>query len=139
MLLDANILLAAIDKGHPEGERIGQWLSDALHGSRRVAVPWQTIGAFVRIATHPRIYREPLSSAAALGFIHEVLASPVTWIPTTTIRTFTLFEEVCRDHRVTGNLVTDAQLAALALEYGLSVVTLDSDFQLFSEINVLRP
>ena len=63
----------------------------------------------------------------------------MTWIPTTTIRTFTLFEEVCRDHRVTGNLVTDAQLAALALEYGLSVVTLDSDFQIFSEITVLRP
>lgn len=139
MLLDANILLAAIDASNPERERVSTWLRASLMGTRRVAIPWQTIGAFVRIATHPRIFRDPLSHEEALDFIRQCLASPVVWVPPTTSRTFQLFDSLCREHRVTGNLVTDAQLASIAIEYGIAVVTLDSDFLRFPEVLVVKP
>lgn len=76
MLLDANVLLAAIDLGNPDRDRVAAWLKDALEGPRRIAIPWQTIGAFVRIATHPRVFRDPLSHDQALNFINACLASP---------------------------------------------------------------
>lgn len=139
MLLDANILLTAIDQGNPERDRVAHWLTEALEGPRRVGIPWQTIGAFVRIATHPRIFRDPLSHAQALDFIEHCLAAPVAWVPPTNERTVTLFDQLCRSHHVSGNLVTDAQLAAIALEHGVSVVTLDTDFARFTEIATIRP
>jgi len=52
-LLDANILLYATDESSRHHQRAANWLSDTLRGSRRVALPWQNIGAFVRIVTHP--------------------------------------------------------------------------------------
>lgn len=139
MLLDANVLLAAIDLGNPDRDRVAAWLKDALEGPRRIAIPWQTIGAFVRIATHPRVFRDPLSHDQALNFINACLASPVTWVPAASERTVVLFNQLCRAHQVTGNLVTDGQLVALAVEYGLSVVSLDSDFLRFPEIPTVKP
>lgn len=53
--------------------------------------------------------------------------------------TVVLFNQLCRAHQVTGNLVTDGQLVALAVEYGLSVVSLDSDFLRFPEIPTVKP
>lgn len=139
MLLDANILLTAIDADNPERERCASFLTEALEGSRRVAIPWQTIGAFVRISTHPRVFRDPLDTAAALSFISSCLASPVAWTPGASKRTVQIFDELCRRHNISGNQVTDAQLAALAVEHGIAVATLDTDFNRFSELSVIRP
>lgn len=139
MLLDANILLTAIDQENPDRARVAAWLADALQGSRRIAIPWQTIGAFVRISTHPRVFQNPLTHEQALDFVRDCLAAPVCWVPGASRHTVALFDEICRRHRVTGNLVTDAQLAALALEHGLSVASLDADFLRFPEINTIRP
>lgn len=139
MLLDANILLAAIDSDSPHHHSCAAFLVAALEGPHRVAIPWQTIGAFVRIATHPRIFRDPLGTDEALDFVASCLASPVVWIPGATQQTARIFAELCRSHHVSGNLVTDAQLAALAFEHGIAVATLDADFARFANVRVVRP
>ncbi len=114
-------------------------MSDTLRGSRRVALPWQTIGAFVRIVTHPRITTSPLNATEAWSFVASWLAVEVTRIPPTSARTATILGELLTRHQVTGNLVTDAQLAALAIEHGLPVVSADSDFARFPEIRWENP
>ena len=128
MLLDANILLYAVDAKAPEHPAAAAFLEEALNGTRRVALPWQSIVAFVRISTHPRISARPLTAEEAWGFVRDWLDAPVTWIPPETEVTAGLLSDLLHRSRATGNLVTDASLAAIALEHGLTVVTHDTDF-----------
>lgn len=131
--------LYAVDEESAEHERAAAWLQDVLRGDRRVGLPWQTIGAFVRIATHPRVTRNPLSGAAAWSLVERWLAAPPTWVPPATERTAAVLGELLDGTPVTGNLVPDAQLAALALEHGLVVMTADTDFGRFPGLRWTNP
>ena len=139
MIVDANVLLYAVDRRSPHHERAAAWLGAALNGDQRVGLPWQTIGAFLRISTHPRIAAHPLSADAAQGFVDGWLAAEPAWVPPATERTAHVYAELARRHRVTGNLVPDGQLAALALENGVAVVSADTDFARFTEVRWLNP
>jgi toxin-antitoxin system PIN domain toxin len=111
----------------------------ALEGSRRVGIPWQTIGAFLRISTHPRLFERPLTSAEAWHAIKGWLDAPACWIPTAGERTAHILGELLTSQDVRGNLITDAQLAALAIEHGLPVVSADSDFARFRGLGWINP
>ncbi len=139
MLLDANLLIYAVDEDSPHHDAAARWLADALNGNRRIAFPWQTIGAFVRLVTHPRVVAWPLSAEVAWSYIASWLAMDVSWIPATSKRTAEILGELIVRHHVTGNLVTDTQLAALAVEHGLTVVSADSDFARFKEVSWTNP
>jgi toxin-antitoxin system PIN domain toxin len=139
MLLDANILLYAIDQASPHHKPAASWLTETLNGTQRVALPWQTIGAFVRISTHPRISENPLSGAIAWGIVETWLSRELIWIPPTSERTARIFGDLVSASGATGNLVTDAQLAALAIEHGLPVVSADTDFDRFTGVRRINP
>lgn len=139
MLLDANLLLYAVDERSARHEPARQWLTEALCGSRRVALPWQTVGAFVRIVTHPRIATNPLSGAEAWAFVREWLDVPICWVPPTSAHTARILGQIIERHGLTGNAIPDAQLAALAIEHGLSVISADSDFARLPEVRWENP
>lgn len=139
MIVDANLLLYAVDTTSAWHARAADWLTAALNGQRRVGLPWQTLGAFVRISTHPRISSNPLDAASAQRYVDRWLAADPTWVPPATERTAALYGEIARKHGVTGNLVPDAQLVAMALELGVEVVSADSDFARFPEIQWVNP
>jgi toxin-antitoxin system PIN domain toxin len=142
MLVDANLLLYAVDARSPHNPRAATWLQGVLTGDRRVGLPWQTIGAFLRISTHPRVSENPLSPREAWTYVDAWLRSGSVWIPPATERTAQVLAELVARHGVTGNLVTDAQLAALAIEQGLVLYSADTDFAHFDELqwrNPLRP
>lgn len=139
MLLDANLLLYAIDSRSPRNEVAARWLEETLDGDRRVGLPWQTIGAFLRIATHPRVTVNPLTGADAWDFVDRWLAAPPVWIPPATERTAAILARLVAGTPATGNLVPDAQLAALAIEHGLEVLTADTDFARFPEVRWRDP
>lgn len=139
MIVDANVLLYAIDEDSPHWLKASTWLTEAIGGPERVGLPWQTIGAFLRIATHPRIAEHPLSTPAAQDYVDSWLAAPTVWVPPATERTAVAYAHLARTHHVTGNLVPDAQLAALALEFGVAVVSADSDFARFPETRWINP
>lgn len=134
MLLDANILLYAVDSRSRHHEAASEWLTAALRGDRLVALPWQTLGAFVRIITHPRATESPLTGGEAWTFVHDWLAVPGCWIPAPTGRTARTLGTLIERYGLSGNAIPDAQLAALAIEHGVSVVSNDSDFARFPEI-----
>lgn len=139
MLLDANVLLYSIDRTSRHHAACAQWLGEALQGPRRVALPWQSVGAFLRIATHPRVFARPLSAEQACAAIEHWLAAPNCWVPQASSRTVQILAELVRAGDIRGNLVTDAQLAALAIEHGIAVVSADSDFARFDQVRWINP
>lgn len=139
MLLDANVLLFAVHEGSAQHAGASAWLTQQLNGARRVGIPWQSIGAFVRLSTHPRVFPAPLSPAAAWDRVSDWLAVPVVWIPQPGPGHAEVLGELIIRHDVRGNLVPDAQLAALALEHGLTVCSPDTDFARFGEVRWENP
>lgn len=139
MLLDANLLLYAVDASSDRHDDAARWLTGVLNGDRRVGLPWQTIGAFLRISTHPRVAANPLSGAEAWRYVGAWLEAPPTWIPPATERTASVLAALVTDTPVTGNLVPDAQLAALAIEHGLVLCSADTDFGRFKDLRWENP
>lgn len=139
MLLDANLLLYAAHKRSSQHQAAARWLTEQLNGSRRVGLPWQSLGAFLRISTHPRAFERPLQPAVAWQRITDWIAAPAAWIPHAGPEYERLLGELVVRHEVRGNLVFDAQLAALALEHGLTVCSTDTDFARFAEVRWTNP
>lgn len=139
MLLDASLLLCAVDRGSSRHEPASAWLTGQLNGTRRVALPWQTLGAFLRIATHPRALPRPLDAATAWERVRDWIEAPAAWIPTPGPDHARLLGQLVTAHDVRGNLVPDAQLAALALEHGLTVCSTDTDFGRFTGVPWIDP
>jgi toxin-antitoxin system PIN domain toxin len=139
MLVDANILLYAVDETARQHLAARTWLENALNGSRRVGLPWQSLTAFVRIATHPRALDAPLSVAAAWQFVEDWLDAPAAWVPEPGRGHRELLGQLLHDLDLRGNLVSDAVLAAVCLEHGLAIVSADSDFARFPGLAWLNP
>jgi uncharacterized protein len=139
MLVDANLLLYAVDAESPHNEAAATWLTDALNGDRRMAFPWQTIGAFCRIATHPRVAANPLTAKQAWEYVKQWLAASPAWIPPESQHTAAILGRLMCTVQVTGNLIPDAQLAALAIEHGLTVYSADTDFARFPDVSWHNP
>ena len=139
MLVDANLLLYAVDRGSPLHASARDWWQGCLNGSRRVALPWPTVLAFVRISTHPRASARPLTAEQAWRYVAEWLAQPVVWTPVETERHADVLGELLLRYGIRGNLVTDAHLVALALCHGLSIASADTDFARFTDVTWINP
>lgn len=139
MLVDANILLLAVDEQSRLHGRAAAWLTEQLNGPRRVGLPWLVLGAFLRISTHPRASDHPLAPEQAWQQVADWVACDQTWIPHETERHATVLESLMKAHQPRGNLVTDAQLAALAIEHGLTICSADTDFARFTEARWENP
>lgn len=139
MLIDANILLYAVDEDSPFHERAVTWLEAALNGPQRVGIPWASIIAFVRITTHPRAFDNPLRPAEAWDLVNDWLDAPAAWIPEPAAGYRRILEGLLRDLHLSGNLVPDAALAALCMEHGLTIISADSDFARFPGLRWSNP
>lgn len=138
-LVDANLLLFAVDERSPRQQPAARWLTEQLAGPVRIGLPWESLGAFLRLSTHPRVFARPLAPKDATGLVREWLASEVVWIPTPTERHDEVLLSLITTHHVTGNLITDARLAALAIEHGLTIYSDDTDFARFPEVRWINP
>ena len=139
MLVDANLLLYAIDSTSPHNADAALWLTTVLEGNRRVGLAWQTLGAFLRISTNPRVYTNPITADQARRQIQSWLDAGPAWIPPATERTASILQELIAQHRVTANLIPDTMLAALAIENGLTIMSTDTDFARFPEVRWQNP
>lgn len=140
-VIDTNVLLYAVDA---DSEFHGP-CRELLERARGQATPWfLTWGIcyeFLRVATHPRVYRNPLTSKAAWGFIRTLLACPGLSLLIATRRHPTVLGQ-CLDElqEARGNLVHDLHIAVLMREHGIArIVTRDSDFHRFRFLEVIDP
>lgn len=139
MLVDANVLLYAVDNESPFHSVARPWLEDALNGPRRVGLPWQSLTGFLRIVINPRAVPSPLSAAAAWACIDAWLDAPNAWIPEPGPGYRAILGRLVREMHLGANLIPDAALAALCIEHGLAIISADSDFARFTELNWINP
>jgi len=138
-LLDANVLLYAYDASAAHHPACRGWLERIFNEEEPVGLPWQTLLAFVRIVSNPRAVRNPLASASACALVEEWLARPQAVIVEPGERFWSLFRKVVDTAQVGGPLVTDAALAALALEHGAVLCSTDRDFRRFDGLKLCDP
>lgn len=138
-LVDANILLYAKFADYPQHAAAREWMEAVLSAPDPVALPWLSLTAFVRIATNRRLFENPLPPTDAIAEVQGWLARPNVWTPEPGPRFSVVFAELIDATQASGNLVTDAWLAALALEHGLAVISSDADFGRFPRLNWSNP
>ena len=139
MLVDANVLLYARDETSPFHERARDWLTQSLNGPVRIGLPWASLVAFVRISTHARVFEQALTPAEAWDQVEDWLTAPAAWIPEATHAHAGVLGALIRRYELRGNVASDAHLAALAIEHGLTLCSADTDFARFSELRWIDP
>jgi uncharacterized protein len=139
ILVDANLLVYARVADFPEHEAARRWLDGRLNGRVGVGLPWSSLLAFVRLVTNPRVFREPLPLHRAWAQVEAWLDLPVTWTPEPTDRHRHILASILPATAGRSNLVPDAHLAALAMEYGLVLCSSDADFARFPNLRWENP
>lgn len=138
-ILDANLLLYAYNADAPQRPAAARWLTELLNSGEIIALPWVTAWAFIRIATNSRIWSNPLSAKQAFAIIEEWIAQPGVVVLQPGPRHPEILKRLILEHGVTGPLVTDAVLAALALETGAFLASTDQDFRRFPDLRWTNP
>ena len=139
VIVDANVLLYAVDRASAHHERSLAWLDGALTGSEAVGLAWVALLAFIRMTTSPAVFPTPLSSDEAASQVEAWLAAPAAVAAQPTPRHASLLRVLLRDSGTGGNLTTDAHLAAIAIEHGADIVSYDRDFGRFRGVKHRLP
>jgi uncharacterized protein len=138
--VDANVLLYASDQSSPRHASAVRFLEGRASDPELFCVAWTTLMAYVRIATHPRIFAQPLSPAEALRNIEALLSLPRVRVLSEMEGFLSIYREVTAGSAVRGNLVPDAHLAALLRQHGVRrLYTADTDFRRFPFLEVRDP
>jgi toxin-antitoxin system PIN domain toxin len=139
ILIDANVLLYAYNASDPRHPKARAWLEGAVAGPTPIRLAWVTVLAFVRIGTNPRAFAQPMSLAEATATVSRWLEQPSVGLIEPTPRHWEILEPLLGAAQARGDLVTDAHLAALAIEHGASVCTTDRDFARFPGLRTIDP
>jgi toxin-antitoxin system PIN domain toxin len=139
ILVDSNLLLYAFDAGAKDHDRASLWLESVLASSEQVGFAWVTLLAFIRIGTNPRVLGRAFSVEEATGIVSSILGQRSAILLHPGERHWTLLHQLLVDAQARGDLVTDAHLAALAIEHGAVVCTTDRDFARFPGLRWQNP
>ena len=139
ILLDVNILLYSYDETSSHHRPMRRWLQELLSGTEEVGIPWLTLWAFVRIATNSRISETPLEPRAAIRVLQDLLSWPRVRIVEPGSHHVLILEDLVVKGQAWGPRVTDAALAALAIEYGATLASTDCDFSRFPDLRWVNP
>jgi len=139
VLVDVNLLISATVAQAPNHLPARSWLNALVQGDEEIGLPWAVLVGFVRIATNPRALTNPFTLDAALRQVGDWLALPGVRILHPTLNHERHFSEMCRASKATGNLVTDAHLAALAIEHDCELASNDADFGRFPGLRWVNP
>ncbi len=138
-LVDANVLLYAVNRDAEHHETARAWLDRALSGDATVAFSWVALLAFVRLSTKVGLFPSPLGIEGALDRVHAwTTAAPAVIVEPTPDHAMVL-RRLLGEVGVGGNLVNDAHLAALAVEHRCVVVSYDNDFSRFDGVTWEQP
>lgn len=139
ILVDANLLLYAKIRDFPQHDAARAWLDERLNDVTGVGLPWQSLLAFVRLASNPRIFQRPLPASKAWAQVEAWLSCRNAWVPEPTQRHREILRSLLQSIGNRSNLIPDAHLAALAMEYGLILCSSDADFARFDGLRWRNP
>lgn len=138
-VVDANILLYAYDSTSSRHAEARTWLERVLSSGSPVGLPWQSIGAFLRVVTNPKLPGERLSLDEAAELVEAWLEQPNVRVLAPGEHHWPLLRQMIVEGQARGTLVTDAQLAALTIEFGGVLHTTDRDFARFPALRWVNP
>ncbi len=138
-LVDANVLLYAVNDASAQHRPARTWLDGALKGQEAVGFPWIVILAFLRLATHRAVFPRPLTVSEAMDVVRSWLAQPAAVIVGPTPRHVDVLAGLLAETGTAGNLVNDAHLAILAVEHDARLVSFDADFGRFRGVRWEQP
>lgn len=138
-VVDANVLIYAVNEADPKHEDARAWLDASLGGHEAIGFAWTVLLAFLRLSTKVGLFPSPLSVEDALERLRAWTAQPPSVILEPTPRHLDVVAGLLAPTGAGGNLVSDAHLAALALEHDASIVTYDTDFARFEGVRWARP
>lgn len=134
---DSNLLIYAYDKSSPNHQKAKAWWVECLSGDERVRLPFVVISGFVRISTNARLFAAPFSPKEAIDTVREWIRQPVVSVVEDAC--VNRFLSVVEEIEARGNLVSDAQIAAVALEENAILHTADTDFYRFPGLRIFNP
>lgn len=138
-LVDANVLLYAVNRDARHHEESRTWLDGALSGGDTVAFSWLVLVAFVRLATKEGLFPRPLGVREAVARVEAWVGSPAAVLVEPAIDHARLLGDLLDAVGAGGNLANDAHLAALAVAHRCDIVSYDNDFGRFPGIRWLTP
>ena len=138
IVLDVNILLYAYGGPSPRHGKARTCVEELFSGPAPVGLPWQTIAAFLRIGTNSRLAgSRPVAEA-----VHEI----EDWLKQPSVRVLVpgddhwpILRRMVVEGQASGPLVSDAEIAALTIEYGGVLYTADRDFSRFPGLRWKNP
>ena len=139
IITDVNVLVYAYRAEATQHQRYRRWLETVANGDETFALASVVLSGFVRVVTHPRIFRPPSPIDHAVGFAEDLLGQGSCLLIHPGPRHWAIFARLCRENEAQGNLVSDAYLAALAIESGCEIVTCDRDFARFKGLRWRHP
>lgn len=139
-LVDANVLLYAVNGDARQHRTARRWLDDALTtGAEPIAFSWLVLLAFVRISTHPSIFGRPLTAGEAFDIVEQWLTQDAAIVLDPVGTHLAVMRGLVEQTGTAGNLVNDAHLAAIAVEHSAEIATFDADFSRFEGVRVVHP
>jgi hypothetical protein len=139
ILLDANILIYAFRRDAARHEEYRRWLESSLANEPAIGLSHLVLAAVVRITTHPRVFAQPSTLEEVFRFTEFLRTRPNAVRIMPGARHWEIFADLSRRTQAKGNLITDAYLAALAVEAGAEWITTDHDFSRFSGLRWRHP
>ncbi len=138
-LVDANVLLYAVNRDAQHHRRSRAWLDAALSGGDTVAFAWVALLAFVRLATKVGLFPKPLRVDEAMDRVDAWLGAPPAIVVEPTVEHPRVLRSLLDAVGTGGNLANDAHLAALAIEHRCTIVSFDNDFDRFPGVRWQAP
>jgi toxin-antitoxin system PIN domain toxin len=139
LLCDVNVLVYAHREDAAHHLRCREWLESTVNGEEAYGVSELVLSGFVRVVTHPKVFAQPSALSDALAFAAQVKDQAHAVPVRPGARHWEIFQRLCTEYAVRGNLVRDAYLAALAIESGCEWVTTDQDFARFKGLRMRNP
>lgn len=139
LLCDVNVLVYAHREDAPDHEAYRAWLEDVINGAAAYGIVDLVLSGFLRVVTHPRVFRQPTPLTQALAFVEELRSQPNAVVVRPGPHHWEIFTRLCTAGGAKGNLIPDAYLAALAIESGSDWITTDRGFGRFPELRWRHP
>jgi toxin-antitoxin system PIN domain toxin len=136
---DVNLLLYAVISGFPQHPRAHAWWEQTINGNTRVGLTQPALFGFLRIATNARILQSPLAVKDAIGYVQSWIAQPNVDLLIPGPKHLNIALELLQDTGAAGNLTTDVQLAAYAIEHQGEMHSNDTDFARFPNLKWINP
>jgi uncharacterized protein len=139
IVLDANLLLYAYDLQSEKHTKARAWVEGVFSDGTPIGLPWQTVAAFLRVVTNPKLPGNRFTAEEATQIVEQWLEQPNVRLLAPGDQHWPLLKQMLLEGQARGPLVSDAQLAALTIEHGGILQTTDRDFARFPGLRLNNP